>query len=926
MDLRNKASIGLLIFLVILVSALPIAPFSLTAYVGGEYSPDGVAARVAPSDIFEKVEPNIAGGEYVPAQIVVKFKLSVSNQDINELALRHGCLDLYKSPLTETYVLEIPTGEAVAGMLKRFREEPIVEYATPNYVCSAFMTPNDPYYSYQWNFEMINMEQAWDIAPGGSASVVVAVLDTGVAYENYVYKGDRYQLAPDLAGTTFVPGYDFINHDAHPNDDNSHGTHVTGTIAQTTNNGLGVAGIAFKTAIMPVKVLGKSGSGTEQALADGIMWAADHGAHVISMSLGFPPSVVPTDLPTLTSAVQYAYGKGVVLVAASCNSGVGVVSLPAAYPEVIAVGAVHSGRERASYSQYGDALDFVAPGGDTQDRNGDGYIDGVLQQTFGNNPSVFGYYFFTGTSMATPHVSGVVALLIANGNADANGDGKTSPYEIRTVLQATAIDLGASGWDSTYGWGLIDANAAIVFANAPVAIQFTTSGMSSDASGTVLTIDSTAYTYTQLQSHTFNWAPSSTHTITASDPLSAGSGKRYRWMSWTNGEGLSGVGPGTYTVPASSQTVTANYYTQYYLTVNNGGHGTAGGANWYDAGTNAQATITPLTVPGSTGVQYVFTGWGGDAAGTTSPSNNILMNGPKTATANWKTQYQVSFDVSPIGGGSITNPPSSPQWYDAGATGVSISATPSTGYTFSSWASDTAFITFADAGIPSTTATIGGPGTITARFLAVMQNVLYMPFTDASVPIKDLSGYGNDGTPYGGVTWQSSYGGCYSFDGADDYIQVPNSPSLDVSKITVSAWIKLSTVASGERNISSKDYYTGWEFSQIGDGLKVNCRIGGTYYSNYLLLPGVLYADTWAHVVFTFDGSVGTIYVDGAPVATRSDVPGVLGVNNANLCVGSRSGSALFFDGLIDEVRVYFSALSGGDVQGLYDTSKADHA
>lgn len=295
MDLRNKASIGLLIFLIILVSTLPFA-------------------RAAPSDIFEKVEPNIAGGEYAPAQIVVKFKLGVSNQDINELALRHGCLELYKSPLTETYVLEIPREEAVAGMLKRFREESIVEYATPNYVCSAFMTPNDPYYSLQWHFGMIHMEQAWDIVPGGSASVVVAVVDTGVAYENY---GSKYKLAPDLAGTTFVPGYDFINNDAHLNDDNSHGTHVTGTIAQTTNNGVGVAGIAFNTAIMPVKVLGKSGSGTEQALADGIRWAADHGAEVISMSLGFPSSVVPTDLPTLTSAVQYAYGKGVVMVAAS---------------------------------------------------------------------------------------------------------------------------------------------------------------------------------------------------------------------------------------------------------------------------------------------------------------------------------------------------------------------------------------------------------------------------------------------------------------------------------------------------------------------------------------------------------------------------------------------------------------------------------
>jgi uncharacterized repeat protein (TIGR02543 family) len=287
-------------------------------------------------------------------------------------------------------------------------------------------------------------------------------------------------LAPDLTGTTFVAGYDFINSDTHPNDDNSHGTHVTGTIAQTTNNGIGVAGVAFNTAIMPVKVLNKRGKGTDVALADGIVWAADHGADVISMSLGFDPSLEPSDLPTLTAAVEYAWGLGVVLVASSGNEGEAVVSLPAAYPEVIAVGAVQSGGERASYSQYGEALDFVAPGGDGVDRDGDGYEDGVLQQTFNPTsklPSDFGYWFLSGTSMAAPHVSGVAALLIANGNADADGDGETSPDEIRTVLQATATDLGASGRDDLYGWGLIDASAALQSVQYSLTVNTVGSGL-----------------------------------------------------------------------------------------------------------------------------------------------------------------------------------------------------------------------------------------------------------------------------------------------------------------------------------------------------------------------------------------------------------------------------------------------------------------
>ena len=240
----------------------------------------------------ESVNTNIIEGEYIPTEIIVKFNPGTSDKQINDLNLRHRCVKLYQSSLTETYVLQIPNGKTVPGLLKQIGEEAIVEYAQPNYVCNAFTdTKSDPLYSYQWNFKMIGMEQAWDIMPGGSPSVVVAVLDTGVAYENYVQGSGpfrkTYQLAPDLAGTTFVAGYDFINRDTHPNDDNSHGTHVTGTIAQTTNNNLGVAGIAYKTAIMPVKVLNSAGSGTEQALADGIIYATNKGAEIISLSLGF---------------------------------------------------------------------------------------------------------------------------------------------------------------------------------------------------------------------------------------------------------------------------------------------------------------------------------------------------------------------------------------------------------------------------------------------------------------------------------------------------------------------------------------------------------------------------------------------------------------------------------------------------------------
>ena len=290
--------------------------------------------------------------------------------------------------------------------------------------------------------------------------------NSGVLFYDNVESGPglwettKYQQAPDLADTLFVDGNDFINGDEHSNDDYGHGTHVAGTIAQSTNNALGIAGIAFNCAIMPVKVLDSTGTGTAASLTDGILYAANNGAKVINMSLGFPPDVTPADLPTVTAAVQYAYTqKGCILVASSGNDGVGTVSLPAAYPQVIAVGAINSAGNRAGYSQYGPQLELVAPGGDGADRDGDGYIDGVLQQTFSSTPKDWGYWFYTGTSMAAPHVSGIAALLISTGVTD--------PDAIREALQSTARDLGTPGWDVEYGWGLVDAYAALTYYSIP---------------------------------------------------------------------------------------------------------------------------------------------------------------------------------------------------------------------------------------------------------------------------------------------------------------------------------------------------------------------------------------------------------------------------------------------------------------------------
>ena len=420
---------------------------------------------VRPMAAAADVEPE---DDFVPGEVIVKFKSTTPLGIIQQINARLGAkladLDLNG----EFQRLKIPLNRSVQQMVQLYTQDSSVEYAEPNYIARAFLfTPNDTYFPLQWNFDnpapgSLQMQSAWDIT-GGSASVVVAVVDTGVAYENYTQTSlfggtKKYFKAPDLSNTNFVAGTDFVNNDSHPNDDEGHGTHVAGTIAQSTNNAMGVAGIAYNTSIMPVKVLSSNGSGTYANVASGIRWAADHGAKVINMSLGGSAGS-----STLLSALQYAYNKGVTIVCAAGNDGQASLSYPAAYDQYcIAVGATRFDQQRAWYSNYGASLDVVAPGGDNNvDQNGDSYADGVLQQTFApGNYGDFAYYFYQGTSMATPHVSGIAALLIAQGNY-------TTPAKVREAIQNTAKDLGQPGFDTDFGWGLVNAYKALTYNTTP---------------------------------------------------------------------------------------------------------------------------------------------------------------------------------------------------------------------------------------------------------------------------------------------------------------------------------------------------------------------------------------------------------------------------------------------------------------------------
>jgi serine protease len=359
-------------------------------------------------------------------------------------------------------VLRPRWGAALIDSIRALSRRWEVAVAEPNYL--ALATTADPYFRpYQWNLfdhgEMsaqaaskfgISADSAWSFSQGDG--VTIALLDTGCAYADY----QQYHQAPDLATARIRPGWDFVNNDGYPNDDNGHGTHVATTLASPVGDGIGTAGVAPACTIMPIKVLGADASGSYDNIAGGIRYAADQGAQIINLSLnGTEPSAI------LQDAVQYATAKGCLIVAAAGNESRYGVGYPARYAPCIAVGATRFDGQLAAYSNRGWGLALVAPGGDTTlDQNGDGYPDGILAQTFDPQKGYdsFGYYFYAGTSMAAPQVSGVAALALSL-NPHLGPDG------LRQALLSTATHLGSGhGWNPTYGYGMVNAMGAVQFA------------------------------------------------------------------------------------------------------------------------------------------------------------------------------------------------------------------------------------------------------------------------------------------------------------------------------------------------------------------------------------------------------------------------------------------------------------------------------
>jgi hypothetical protein len=314
---------------------------------------------------------------FVPGELLVRFRAGTTQTEMENVAGRAGGAITGHITALGVHVLEVPP-QRVQEALDSVSSEPSVESVERDVFVDALDTvPNDALWSTQWGWRVVGAPRAWDASTGAPA-VVIALLDTGVDAQH-----------PDLRGAT-VPGYDVVNDDADPSDDHGHGTSAAGVAAARTNNGEGQSGVCWSCSLMPVKVLDSSGSGRTSTIAAGIVWAVDHGARVLNMSLGGPGSTT-----TLRTAVEYAASKGAVLVASAGNSGVDTPFYPAAYSQVISVAATTESDARYSWSNYGSWVQIAAPGCNTATDAGGGYVE------------------FCGTSSSAPMVSGIAGLALA---------------------------------------------------------------------------------------------------------------------------------------------------------------------------------------------------------------------------------------------------------------------------------------------------------------------------------------------------------------------------------------------------------------------------------------------------------------------------------------------------------------------------------
>jgi serine protease len=473
-----------------------------TAMVRGEFTPAQAPRAIAQIAGLPGIDRGLRAQD-PPRAARTAADAQITKAGVNRQPFLSGSIIVkYKHDPDAFDLVAIPSSadpEAFAATMRQHQE---VEFAQPRYINYAMARPNDPMYTNQWNFPAIDMERAWDIQPGATRDIVVAVLDSGMAYRTLTLRYEStapFQLtpngpfypplgtvevpfaaAPELGANgsdRFVAPRDFIWNDDVPVDLDGHGTHVAGTIGQLTNNGTGVAGMAYNVRLMPVKIIdgvwdeifGSPFVGTDDVVARGIRYAADNGAKVLNLSIG-RTSGGPA--PVVTDALRYAVSRGCFVVVASGNTrdtGNNGNRLAQAAPDIdglVAVAAVGRTLDLAYYSTTASYVELAAPGGDQ--RQG-GTPGGILQQTLDLDQietyfrpvsrygppraDMFAYYYFQGTSMATPHVSGFAALLMQQGI--------TNPAAIEAAMKRFAIDKGVPGRDDQYGYGLIQPRATL---------------------------------------------------------------------------------------------------------------------------------------------------------------------------------------------------------------------------------------------------------------------------------------------------------------------------------------------------------------------------------------------------------------------------------------------------------------------------------
>jgi subtilisin family serine protease len=368
---------------------------------------------------------------FIHGEIVVKFK-EQNKQRVGQQILRS--MGLHASELftcTQSMRVQVQPGDE-AKTIAELTEHSEVEFATYNYRIQALEVPDDPEFSRQWaldettNDNDIDAPEAWDITTG-SDSVIVAIIDSGIDLNH-----------PEFTGR-IMTGYNYIDPSALPEDGFSHGTHVAGIVGAAGNNGVGISGVSWNVRLMPLKILDDNGNGDSANLAKSICFAVDNGAKIINMSIGDRNSSWPCKMADVEEAFKYAESKGVLLVGAAGNDSSESVNCPAAYEQAIAVSSVTDYGGLSSFSNYGEQVDIAAPGGGGA-------------RIYSTVPG--GYDYKQGTSMATPHVSGVAALIWS-----LKPD--LSHHEVREILETTTDDLGAVGWDKIFGWGRVNARQSL---------------------------------------------------------------------------------------------------------------------------------------------------------------------------------------------------------------------------------------------------------------------------------------------------------------------------------------------------------------------------------------------------------------------------------------------------------------------------------